>query len=154
MHDTVRPVTRSPAILAVLLVVLSACGSAGDGQAVVDDDGPRVADIRFDGDFVISNLTTQGDPVPLAAVASLNIETEFGGLVVEPGCNTYYGSFTLTDDGTASFSVAGGTNRTCDGLEQQDEPVIRTLTAVSSWSETTDGFRLEGAGGESLTLNR
>lgn len=140
------------AILAVLLVVLSACGSAGDGQTV-DDDGPRVADAQFDGDFVISDLMLQGEPVPLAAVASLNIETEFGGLVVEPGCNTYYGSFTLTDDGTASFSVAGGTNRTCDGLEQQDLPVIRALTGVSMWSDLGDGFVLEGPAGDAVTLS-
>ncbi len=146
---------------AVLLVGLAACGSAGDGGEVtpetgqtVVDGGPRVADVRFEGDFLIVELTLDGQPVTLEAVASMNFETEFGGLVVEPGCNRYFGSFTLNEDGTASFSVAGGENRTCDGLEQQDRLVIQALAAVSSWSESADGFRLDGPGGQSVTVQR
>jgi heat shock protein HslJ len=146
-------------IVAALAVGLAACGAAEDPDpdqptTNIDDRGPRVADQRFDGLFLITEAVVGGEPIPLEAVASINFETEFGGLVVEPGCNRYFGSFSLAEDGNASFTVAGGSQNSCDGLEQQDRGVLTALGRVTEWTELGDGFRFDGPSGDSITVGR
>lgn len=149
-------------VLVTLVVALTACG-ADDGldgsggsstTAVVEDGRPRVANVRFDGDFIIGDVTLADGPVDLEAIAAVNIETEFGALTLEPACNTYFGSFSLGEDGSASFSIAGGTGTPCDGLERQEQAVISAMSQVSRWSETADGFRFDGPDGQAFTLTR
>lgn len=141
---------------AAVVAFTTACGSSAesiDGPAD-GDGGPRVANARFDGDFIISDVTFDGRPVPLETVPTINFETVFGGLTVKPGCNTYFGSFTLAEDGTASITVPGGTSQDCGGLGSQEEAVLAALAEVTSWAETDDGFRLAGPSGSSLTMTR
>ncbi len=113
-----------------------------------------MANARFDGDFIISDVTFDGRPVPLETVPTINFETVFGGLTVKPGCNTYFGSFTLAEDGTASITVPGGTSQDCGDLGSQEEAVLAALAEVTSWAETDDGFRLAGPSDSSLTMTR
>lgn len=138
--------------LLLIALALAACGSAeedpgepGDGQVVVDPERVEVADIRFDGDFVITEVSLDGQPVSLATVPSLNVETEFGTLLVRPACSTYFGSFSLTEGGMASFTIPGGEDQDCGPAgEAQEAAVLEALRDVTTWSESGDGFRFDG----------
>ncbi|MEM7274661.1 MAG: META domain-containing protein [Actinomycetota bacterium] len=139
------------AVISILVVGLTACGAVDDGDGPdggagpVDPDRVQVADQRFDGGFLVTAVVLGGEPVELATIASVAIETEFGGLEVLPGCNTYFGSFSLEEDGTASFTIPGGSAQDCGPeLGAQEEAVLAALTAATGWVETGDGFRFEG----------
>lgn len=139
-------------------MIIVGCGAddlsdVDDGASTTAVDGPRVADPRFEGRFVITEVDVGNDIETFDLMPVIAIETVFGGLTVEPGCNTHFGSFTLDDDGTASFTVAGDTGRDCGELAAQETLVIDTLTSVESWAEGPDGFRLDGPAG-SLVIER
>ena len=141
---------RLVAVAAVVVAVVAGGCGAGDGGADgpdgPDTDGPRVADPRFDGNFEIVAVVVDGSEVGLAQRPAIDIEAEFGGLTVLPGCNTYFGSFTLDDEGPASFTVTGGSDADCGPLADQEEAVLAALAAVDRWTATEAGFRFDGAG--------
>lgn len=165
-----RWLTRAARPLSAALILLAAsCGASEPvepqpGATIAVDSGPRVAPARFDGDFTISELVVAGEPVPLQATAMVSIETEFGALSVSPACNTFLGSFTLiesdetesnlSDDGQASFTVAGGSSDNCDDLDEQERAVLAAMAAVDSWVSVDDGFRFDGPDGSSFTITR
>lgn len=139
--------------LAVIIVLLSGCGAdaespPGDGG---EGDGPRVAHARFEGDFTIAAVTIDGRPLALTTAPAIIFETVFGGLTVKPGCNTYFGSFTLAEDGSASFTVGGGSSQDCGRLDAQEEAILGALAEVSAWSTVDGGFRFDGPSGPSDT---
>jgi heat shock protein HslJ len=137
-----------------MAVAATACGADDTGEgptSTVDGGGPRVADPRFEGTFVVSELTVDGEVLAIDLLPTVAIDTVFGRLTVEPGCNTFFGSYTLAEDGEASFTIAGGTGRDCPDLADQEEAVVAALRNVTSWTETDDGFRFDGAD-RSLTI--
>lgn len=157
------PAAVMVAVLLTMVLLLSACGAdaetgsdgdPGPNSGGQNGEGPRVADARFEGDFLVEQLSDGSGPVPLFTTPSINFETVFGGLTVKPGCNTYFGSFTLAEDGTASMTVAGGSTEDCGGLAPQEEAILETLASVTSWTEVDGGFRLDGTGGRSILLRR
>ncbi len=103
-----------------------------------------MADARFDGTFDITELLVDGSSVALEQRPMIEIDAEFGGLTVLAGCNTSFGSFSLDEDGRASFTVTGGTENDCGPLADQETAILAALAAVDQWSETDDGFRLDG----------
>ncbi len=133
-------------LLPLLGVVMLFVGCAADDgtDPSPSDDGPRVADSRFEGDFAITAVSHDGQVDELSTPVRLNFETIFGALTVEPGCNIYFGSFTLAEDGSASLTIAGGSREDCGRLAAQEELVLAALRAVDSWAEVDDGFRFEG----------
>jgi hypothetical protein len=149
------PSRRRLAVLAIgALVTVTGCGAAeelDDGPTAPVDDGPRVADARFDGRFDIVDLVVDQEPVSLTQQPTIEIETQFGALTVLPGCNTYFGSFTLASDGRASFTVTGGSGQDCGPLDDQEAAVLAALDAVDQWVEADTGFRFSG-GGSSLSI--
>lgn len=153
------PKMPPPRLLAVSVAVLAALAS-GCGADAGDDGGPgrtgpTVADARFDGAFLVASVTVDGTDFELRDTAALQIDAEFGDLTVRPGCNVYFGSFTLAADGRASFTVAGGSDQDCGGLTDQEDAVLRALRAAESWAEVTGGFRFDGDGGRhSITILR
>ncbi len=132
--------------LLLAIVVITGCGSDGfDNEPLGPvDDGPRVADARFDGTFEIVGVALDGAEMALDQRPMMEIEAEFGGLTVMPGCNTFFGSFSLDNDGRASFTVTGGTEIDCGPLADQETTILAALAAVDQWSETDDGFRFDG----------
>jgi heat shock protein HslJ len=127
-----------PALGLVLLlaVVAGGCGA--------ESDPPPAGADRFDGSFQIVAVDRPEIVDPLSQLPQLLIGTEFGDLEVLPGCNTYYGSFTLTDDGTASFTVTGGTDLDCGLLDPQEDAILAALDATERWEETAEGFVFVG----------
>ncbi|MEL6983389.1 MAG: META domain-containing protein [Actinomycetota bacterium] len=141
--------SRLVAVAIGALFLLTGCGASedvDDGVTEPSTDGPRVADARFDGRFEISEVVADQAPFALSQQPAIEIETEFGGLTVLPGCNTYFGSFTLTEDGEASFTITGGSGQDCGPLAEQEATVLAALDAVDQWDEVEAGFRFSGGG--------
>ena len=141
------PVGRLVGLILVAVLALGCGSSDSEPGAEPIGDGPRVAHPRFDGEFTIVELSLDGGRVGLDQRPSLQIETEFGGLTVMPGCNTYFGSFTLAEDGSASFTVTGGSELDCGPLTDQEAAVLAALDQATAWSEGPGGFRFEGPTG-------
>lgn len=155
---TLQP-TRRRGLAGLLVVVLclSSCGADiqdDPTSPIAPSNGTRVADARFEGEFTVTSIMLDGQDVPLRTLATVDIDTVFGGLTVIPGCNTYFGSFTLTEAGRASFTVAGGSSQDCGDLGPQEDAVLAALGAAERWSETPDGFRFESGGGDSISVSR
>lgn len=130
-------------MLAATLV--TGCGSSEPVDGPTDTaDGPRVAHPRFEGDFTIDAVELDGSATELVQQPRVTIETRFGGLTVQPGCNTYFGAFTLDEDGTASFTVTGGTDLDCGDLADQEAVVLAALDGATSWTPVDGGFRFDG----------
>ncbi len=143
------PLRRRLTPLLLVVVLAAGCGSSElDPDAGSVGDGPRVAHPRFDGDFEVVAISVDGRAVEVDQRPTVQIEAEFGGLTVLPGCNTYFGSFTLAEDGTASFTVTGGTELDCGDLADQEEAVLAALAGATSWVEVDGGFRFDGPGTE------
>lgn len=151
---------RSAAPSALLLAVVALVSGCGQG---VEADGatptvPTVADQRFDGEYRVGGVDADGDPIAPAAAATIDIDTVYGRLTVNAGCNTYYGSFTLDggpDEGRASFTVPGGTAQSCpDAVTAQETTVLGVLDAVSRWRATPEGWELDSDQGDRLELSR
>lgn len=125
----------------------SAGGDPVDGTtaSTVDTaDGPRVADPRFEGDFVVTAVEVDGATVEPIQLPRITIESRFGGLTVQPGCNVHFGSFTLDEDGSASFTVTGGSDLDCGDLTAQETAILAALDGATSWTATDGGFRFDG----------
>jgi heat shock protein HslJ len=140
--------------VATLIAGCGADDTAPDGtvDGTVDTaDGPRVADPRFEGDFVVTAVEVDGASVEAIQLPRIMIETRFGGLTVQPGCNVYFGSFTLGEDGTASFTVTGGSDQDCGDLTGQETAILAALDGATSWTTIDGGFRFDGPT-TSLTL--
>ncbi|MEM9564158.1 MAG: META domain-containing protein [Actinomycetota bacterium] len=140
-----RPWRFAIGLVAVSLLLVG-CGAdeLDDGPDTVFD-GPRVAHPRFDGRFEIVELDGADGRTALRQSPSLTIDARFGRLEVDPGCNTYLGSFTLDEDGRASFTITGGTGFDCEDLADQELAVLDALDGVDAWSEDGDGFRFDGS---------
>ena len=142
-----RTKARLPALLVGIVALAAACGSAetiDEPGQLAAADGPQVADPRFDGEFAITALSIDGQDVELASLPLITIETEFGALTVSPGCNMYFGSFTLAESGLASFTIAGGSSDDCGALAGQETDVLTALEQATGWTEAGDGFTFTG----------
>lgn len=143
--------------VAVLAIIGAACGADADPdgeEPAVLPDRLQVADVRFDGLFQVTAVTIDGGEIELISVPVIEIESQFGGLEVMPGCNTYFGSFTLAEDGAASFTIPGGSSSACDELGDQERAVLAGLAAAVRWEETDTGFRFVADNGDQVTITR
>jgi hypothetical protein len=128
------------------LALAASCGSDQSGSEPGSTSQVTTAPLRFDGRLTIVELELDEQAIPLENRPSLLIDAEFGGLEVRPGCNTRFGSFTLTADGAASFTVPGGTTSSCDALGDQEAAIDDALGRVEAWSATEEGVVFTGPG--------
>ncbi len=150
-----RSTPGGPIVLTVLILIglLSACAASTDEVA---SSTPSVAPRRFDGEYRLISLTVTGEEQPLPASATIEFDTVDGRLVVQAGCNTYFGSFSLADDeaaGSASFTVPGGTSTPCpDEVANQEKAILMALADVTFWRQLPEGIELSSPTGELVIL--
>jgi heat shock protein HslJ len=144
-------------ILAATLVVatLSGSSSGAGSPGGRPPTQPTAAASRFDGAFAVSALTVEGTEAPLRVPIRIELDSVYGQLTIDTGCNTKLGSFSIFDDGRAGFTVAGGSQLTCTaGPERQEAQLLAVLGEVTSWTESGDGLVLVSQGGDEVELAR
>ncbi len=128
----------------VAVAALSGCGAAETDGTEAEPSQQTVVDPRFDGAFTVTELVVDGTDLPLSMMPRIVIESSFGDLTVEPGCNTYFGSLSLTEDGGASFTVTGGSDQNCENLAAQEQGILDALAIATAWEASDDGFQFRG----------
>lgn len=136
-----------------LTLVLSACSAGNPDQPTSSDQGLTAT--SFDGKFVVEELQTGTDDVLNPTSMTITIDADAASVDVDSGCNTHLGSYSLFDDGTASFTLVGGTTKACDAeLRPQDLAIQEALAAVDSWSGDTTTIVFESPDADLVTLRR
>jgi heat shock protein HslJ len=137
----------------LMLAACAADGSASEGA--IPDNYPTIAPAMVDGRYDVIEINGPTGPVALddAVPPTVEVDVVTGELRIEPLCNRYLGSFTLDPDGTASFTVTGGTSETCPdpAIEQA---VLDAFGAADRWTETDDGLELSGSASTMIRLRR
>lgn len=139
------------AVAAPLLAGLTAgCGSVSGPAPDV-----AVADARLGGSYTVASMTVDEQSETPVVPVTFQIDADYGELVVDTGCNTLLGSFSLLGDGRAGVTLAGGSSLSCtDTAQQQESTLLATLAGVDSWSETAAGLALHAPGGDEIVLAR
>ncbi|WP_144065202.1 META domain-containing protein [Lentzea albidocapillata] len=126
-------------ILIAVVLLVTACGSAGGGGNGVQG---KV--------FTSTSVTEQGQPRTL--VAGTKVELRFtadGRLLANAGCNQMQGPVTL-DDGKLTVTDLSTTDMACpaQGLQEQDEWLSKLLNGKPSWRLDGPNLVLTGANAE------
>ncbi|MEM7112303.1 MAG: META domain-containing protein [Chloroflexota bacterium] len=87
------------------------------------------------------------DASPQLSLPNSNVTVAFGPngeLTGNGGCNSYFGSYTATTDGSVQINEVAITEMACmeEGLMQQEMDFVATLTAVQSYIFTQHGLEL------------
>ncbi|MCX2950601.1 META domain-containing protein [Lentzea sp. NEAU-D7] len=128
-----------PRLLVALVLLATACGTAGGGGN--DVQGKT---------FTSTSVTEQGKPRPL--VEGTKVELRFtadGRLLANAGCNQMQGPVKL-DDGKLTVTDLSTTDMACpgEGLQEQDEWLSGLLGAKPSWRLDGQNLVLTGANTE------
>lgn len=118
-------------------------------------DGPDLASLDLGaagaeeagGRWVAVSLERDGAAVPLdgADPVVLEIDTVVAALVGDTGCSLLLGSFTLTPDGGASFTVPSTRRGSCPpALAARDDAIRVALADATTWHVTADQLTLSG----------
>ena len=139
-----------------MVLALTAC--AADGSASengIPDNYPTIAPVVVHGRYDVVEITGPAAPVRPDGVVSPVVELDVvtGELRIEPVCNRYLGSFTLDADGTASFTITGGTDEACPD-PAVEEAILGAFDAVRQWTQIDDGLELSGSGSTMIRLRR
>ena len=141
-----------------LATVLTLTACAADGSASengIPDNYPTIAPVIVHGRYDVVEITGPTGPVRLDVVVPpvVDIDVVTAELRIEPVCNRYLGSFTLDADGTASFTITGGTDETCPD-PAVEEAILGAFDAVHQWTQIDGGLELSGSGSTMIRLRR
>lgn len=138
-------------------LALASCASADEPEEAADPielDGPATA-TTIDGLYLLSALSVDGADEFRGTPAVIEAEGELAALKIDTGCGTQFGSFSLFDDGTAGFTIAGGSTVECDATQaEQERQLLNLLAEVDQWSIEGDLVRLSTPTGDSLSMTR
>lgn len=121
------------------LTLFVACSSTQDDP--VESSGTQ----ELGGLYTVDEATDSSGPIELGEPPTVSIDTEFGTLRIDAGCNDHFGSFTLAGNGLASFTLAGQTDTTCDAAtEMSEKRLIAAFAQIDSWSMNGQLVELDG----------
>lgn len=147
---------RVASLLASLLLVVAACGTADDAGDAGDtgDDGPAeptpaptVDSAALGGTWILVHADIDGAEPAWAADRSVNLtigDGKFGG---GAPCNDYGANVTIGPDGSVELGPIEMTAMSCgDDLDTAEQAYLAALSAVTSISVEGDGdaFTLDG----------
>lgn len=168
MTRPVPTITGSRTTVTLLVVLLTsgfaliACGNdqpidAGDETLPADDSGgagSRETMPSLAGTWVLERLEMDGQEVPLPSkedgdAMAPTMTIELGEIRGESGCNSFSGSLTIDEDGSASINDLANTEMACmgEGLMDFEQVYLSALRAVTGWEADPDGIALIGDGG-------
>lgn len=144
----------------LLLMILAAAGGCGSDTPVnrsgptIPDGYPTVAPERFNGAFEVWSVRTEGEVRAFDIPPMIVIDVVTGAVEAGFGCNLYLGSYTLTDDGVASFTLAGGTSEECPDGGSDEQLLLALFGTVDRWQDAESGFALTSPLGDRVELRR
>lgn len=120
-------------IASLAALTMSACSAdVDDTNASTPGGGIGV----LDGGWILSSE----DRFMLLEVADAT-----STITVHTDCNSRFGSYTLEQDGIASFSLPGATKKACDAQATTlERTAVETLEDVTSWTLEGDNLSLIG----------
>ena len=148
--------------LATALTITAAVLGAGCAAAEtasgddIPNNYPTIAPASVQGRFDVVEIVVGADSVDLdgAVAPTISFDVVTGELQIEPDCNLYLGSFTLSPDGSASMTVTGGTKVDCPSGPDHEDRVLAAFAAIDRWAETSDGIELRGSQSTRILLRR
>lgn len=145
MSERPQPsITKIIAVVLLCSIALTACSSA-EGEPSPPDNQTTANQGSPNGIFVISEASDSDGAIEFGEPPTVSIDAEFGTLRVDGGCNEHFGSFTLAEDGLASFTLAGQTNIGCDAsTEATERRIIDLFAVIDRWSQQTNTVELQG----------
>lgn len=123
----------------LLPALVSACGTSGASEPEprsVPGGGTGV----LSGSWELENLEQAADAEPAEGLVILfKVTDETSSISVFTNCNSRFGSYTLSPDGSASFSLPGATKKACDEEATRLEDLAVTLVeATVTWHHDGD----------------
>lgn len=133
------------ALVAALLLLLTACGSATGGDTA-DDGGADGAGGVEPGTYQSASVTVDGVDHPLVDGKPIVLTVRDDGISLNSGCNTMTGPVTVDGDQWVLDSLAM-TEMACDEpLMTQDSWISALFSGTLTVSVDGDGFRLTKGG--------
>ena len=127
------------ATFATVCLVVAACGSS---ELEVEP--------TFDGNWTVSALTVDGTTIDVEQQPiEIEIDTGQAALRGRTTCDRFFGSYTLTDDGSgdgdATFTVPSpAPDDTCDEDSiRAHTAVVETLESITRWQQDGDRLRFQ-----------
>ncbi len=151
---------RSRSLVPILLAILTAVGGCGTAapangsERTIPEGYPTVASERFHGAFEAVSVRAEGEVLTLEVPPMIVIDVVTGGVEAGFGCNQYLGSYTLADDGVASFTFAGGTSEQCPGGRVVEQTLLAVFERVDRWEDAGGGFTVTSPVGDRVELRR
>lgn len=124
---------RALRIRLVAALVLVATTATGCGVLQVDGPGP------LDGEWTVSRIVLDGaDLTPESGAIVLRIDSPNSTLAGRTSCRQIFGSFTITSDGRATFTVPTPPPVDCSEAAQfEQDLLIGALERSATWSGDT-----------------
>ena len=125
-------------LLSLLVISVAACGSTS-GKEVLNLEGSQWVLIQMDGEAVLPGSET-------------TLTFEVDRIHGRGGCNNYFASYTLSEDGNIEFGPAGSTMMYCnepEGVMEQEISFLQVLAEVSKVSIDGEQLILEDEAGSS-----
>lgn len=93
-------------------------------------------------------------PLVLSVTPTVELDVVTGSLTIDTACNRHLGSFTLDDQGRASFTIPGGTTDACpDEAAAEDQLLLNILDETSQWAGGDGTLTFSGNAG-AMTWSR
>lgn len=122
----------------LLPALVSACGSTGASEhetGSVPGGGTGV----LAGSWKLEEVEQTADGAAEDLVILFDVVDETSSISVFTNCNSRFGSYTLSPDGSASFSLPGATKKACDrDATRLEELAVTLLEATVSWHHDGD----------------
>ncbi len=142
---------RPATVLLGLVLVLSGCGTTETTESTIPVGFPTIAPAALDGVYEITAIappSSGANTLQLVPAPTVELDVVTGTLSVDTACNRHLGSYSLDEDGRASFTVTGGTVDQCQAeIAAQDELLLEVLAAIDQWVESDGGLTFTGAAG-------
>jgi heat shock protein HslJ len=126
------------AFLSLLVIAMAACDFSG-GEEMLNLDGSEWVLVQIDGEATLPGSKT---------TLIFEVDRIYGS----GGCNNYFASYTLGEDGDIEFGPAGSTLMFCpdpEGVMDQEFSFLQALADVSRVSVDRDQLILEDEAGSS-----
>ncbi len=149
-----RPGHNGLAVLAIgLALTLAACGATEtiDSESEIPVGFPTIAPAEVNGVYELTSVQpsiSETTDIAFTATPSAELDVVTGTLAIDTACNRYLGSFSLEDDGRASFTITGGTSDECPAeVADQDDLMLEVLAATDQWSQDGGNLLFSGTAG-------